>query len=218
MQYNVSSYSLPIGSAINIFGLTDNGEAVSRIISFITRPDGWKFGRGKKPKVATIAYALSIVGLLVRLQARETGAFLTEDGSILVTGYYDGWHTEVLCSSSEQFVVIIERDKKEEFAQEYNKFPDAALAVIEQVRKWGAATNSSGYFTLTTMTSNSAGFKAGLFQDRPVMEAYLSSVYSVLAPGAAQFANIYDQNIEQLPESFQYSGSSDVQNFRTAPA
>jgi len=151
MSYTASSYYLPIGSAINVFGLTDNRESVSRIISFISRPYGWKFGRGEKPKVSTIAYALSTVSLLVRLQAKQTGAFLTEDGSILVTGYYDVWHTEVLCSSSEQFVVIVERDKKEEFAHEYNTFSGVALSLIGQVLKWKVATNSSGYFTSTTI-------------------------------------------------------------------
>lgn len=196
MRYKVSSYSLTIGYAINVFGLTDSRESVSRILSFISRPNGWKFGRGKKPKVSTIAYALSIVGLLVRLQAKETGSFLTDDGSILVTGYYDGWHIEVLCSTTDQFVVVVEHDKNEESAQEYNTFPEAALALIGQVSKWKMATNSSGYFTLTTMTSNSAGFKVGRSLDRPAMEAYLSSVYFALVPRAVQFANIYDQNME----------------------
>jgi hypothetical protein len=216
MYKDASTYSIVMGSAINIVGLTDKTGAAPRILSFMSRPSGWKFGRGKQPAVQTVAAALSTAALLIRLRANDTGAFLTEAGDIVVTGYYEKWHVEMLCSSGARFLVVVEKDGSEVFEREYSLFSDAAFSIIEQVRKWGNATSFSGYFTSTTLTSNSAGFRVGLSIERPVMETFLSSVYFAQMPKVDQFAITYNHSTSLLSANHLYPGSSIAPLFHLA--
>ena len=212
-------YSLFAGASFNMLGYTGkNDDAFPRIVSFMSRREGWRFGRGKPPSPPTVAKALATAALLSKLQADSTGAFLGEDGGILVTGYYSNWHIDLSCLPSDRYTLIVERNDEEVFAEEYTSFRDALKSVIQQVKRWGTSASSSDSFTLMSMTSNSAGFEAQRSPSHLAMEAFLSSAYTAQTPNQGPSVTISGAPNGTLPASPQFFGSSPSPIFRQVAA
>lgn len=142
----------------------DANEAIPRIISFSSRPDGWKFGRGKRPCISTIVSALLVAQAFKACGAPKTGAFLNEDGTILVTGYYERWHAEILCLLDEAYNLTIESDGDVILDQPFASLGLIAKELTEQVKKWGSVTPTSVSTASTITTSISEDFKAAVFR------------------------------------------------------
>lgn len=95
-------YSVIVGTFVASHQRYGENQAVTRIISFTNRREGWRFGKGERPNLNTIACALKIANFIINIGVPKTGAFLGEDGSIAVTGYaQSGRGLEVTCYSGE---------------------------------------------------------------------------------------------------------------------
>jgi hypothetical protein len=208
MSYHDNSFRIVIGTAINIPELASPNAAGARILSFMSRPKGWKYGKGVPPTPKVVGSALVIAAHLMRLEAKKTGAFLAEDGGIVVTGYFSNWTSEVLCNQDGKFELVVEAEGEEKQCEIVTDIRDAIRLLDGQVVLWGEKKSSSGSFTLTTLTSTGGNFRAGQLKDRLETVKYLSSTYSALATTAGQFAATYASNTLILPVSRQFIGGS----------
>jgi hypothetical protein len=211
------NFRIVIGAAINIRELSSPNSAGARILSFINRPRGWKYGKGEQPSLTTVSAALAMAAHMMRLRAEKTGAFLTESGGIVVTGYFKNWTSEVLCVPGGAFELLVEKDGDEEERKSAADLNNAISVLTEQVQKWGEEKDFTEFFTLTTLTSIGADFKAGQFNERLETVRYLSSAYSALATTVGQSATTYVTNTQILPVSRQFTGGFPQMIYQLTP-
>jgi hypothetical protein len=213
----LSDYKINIGTVINIPGMSSPDSAGSRILSFMTRPRGWKYGRGEPPNISTISAAMIIAATMLDLGAKKTGAFLTEDGGIVVTGYFSDWTSEVLCSASGEYTLIVEKDGNEEELEETTTLQLAAKVLTSQVERWEREKSTIEYFTLTTLTSTGSDFRVGQSFVALGTEKYLYSMSNVPKNIAGQFAVTYVQDIHTLQANLLYTGNFESSSAHLMP-
>jgi hypothetical protein len=194
----------------------DANDAVARIISFFSRKSGWRYGRGKRPGPNMIINALLVAEMVSQCGASKTGAFLNEDGSILVTGYYKQGHAEILCLVDQTYNLAVESLGDILVDECFSSISLVAKALTERVKQWGDAAPSFVSITSTTSTLIWGGFKAGAFQNLPMMGASQSFASTALLPQAGQFVNMREQNTTPSQANRRFFGNSTARTFLVA--
>jgi hypothetical protein len=207
---------MPFFTAVaNLVEYHNPNDAVPRIISFVSRKEGWNFGRGKRPSSNTIIKSLLIAKAVRETGIIDTGAFLNDDGSIMVTGYHDKErHVEITCQTNESVRVLMEERGKTTFDEEYVNLEHGRRVLIDRVEQWGNVDLSLVYTISTTLISNWVASKAIAFQNRPAITEYLSSAPTAQLPQVAQYAPVSVATTEPLPAHRQFSGNSAALTFQ----
>jgi hypothetical protein len=208
-----------VNSFANLVGHDDPNEAIPRIISFSCRPDGWKFGRGKRPTISIIVNALLVSNMVMACSASKTGAFLNEDGSILVTGYYDQWHAEILCLLDGSYNLVIESNGEVIVDLLFSEIASTAQALTQQVKQCGGNVTPTFVYTASTTTTSILGdFKVAAFQNLPMIGEYQSFVSTAPLPQVVQYVNTREQNTHPLQTNRRFFGNSRAPTFQVAHA
>ena len=193
----------------------DNDLAIPRIISFVSRRDGWNFGHGMSPPTNVLIKALLIAKAVDDSGIRESGAFLNDDGSIMVTGYFDAARHVELTSEVAGAIRIVVEDNGDVIADdEYVNLESGRQRLIEQVRKWGNVARSPEFTTSTTLISNWRYFRVAPSPLHPLTAEYPLSAQIALLPPAALYVPISDSTTMRLPAIPQFSGNSAALTFR----
>lgn len=208
-------------SFANLVDYSDENEAVPRIISFSSRKSGWKYGRGTKPCVDTIVNALLAAQVTRACGANKTGAFLNEDGTILVTGYYNEWHCEILCLLNGDYRLVIESNGDDIVDEQCDSLSSIAQMLTRQVQnkqenRWGA-TPISVFTTSTTTTSLLGAFKVAAFPNPQTTMECQSYALTAPLPPTAQSVDMREQATRPSANR-RFFGNSHSPIFRVAHA
>jgi hypothetical protein len=208
----------PFSVVANLVEYHNANDAVPRIISFATRKEGWNFSHGRRPST-NIVFKSLLAALAVRESGIvDTGAFLNDDGSIMVTGYYGKTkHVEITCQIDEQVRVVLEENDSVVLDEEYINLEYGRQVLIDWVQKWGDAGRLLEYTISTTSILNSADSRAIVSQNHQVTMGYPSFAPTVQLPQVAQYAPTFVGTTAQLLAHRQFSGNSAARTFQVVP-
>jgi hypothetical protein len=149
------------------FYATPSEEAIKKILSFLSLPDGWCYGNGVAPAPTIAISAIAIYSFLKMAEVSSTDAFPGEDGRVLVTGYSGDYTIEVYCETSGTFKFVLEKGENEISVEPCDSTESVRLEINKKAHLWNRSRDCS---IQNTMTKQRVGTEVRRFSP-PAMEA-----------------------------------------------
>ena len=125
-------------------------ETTRKIVSFLSYPEGWKYGAGVRPDVKAIVAAIRINAAAARAWL-ETDAFLGVDGEVRVTVYHQSTYLQFTVDER-CLVEYVREEGNEELQRVTDLTTEGALSILEsfELELWRLSVSSTVTTTMPT--------------------------------------------------------------------